>query len=135
MTRSTLLTIFLIIFSKLLTAQVSGGSISGKVMDGGDQKIIDAASISLFKAKDSSLVKISLADKEGNFLFEHIPAGTYYLLLTSTGHLETYSRLMDIKNNARVDAGIIHLKTSIKTLNTVTITAEIKKPVAAHRPQ
>lgn len=128
MTRSTLLTIFLIIFSKLLTAQVSGGSISGKVMDGGDQKIIDAASISLFKAKDSSLVKISLADKEGNFLFEHIPAGTYYLLLTSTGHLETYSRLMDIKNNARVDAGIIHLKTSIKTLNTVTITAEIKKP-------
>jgi len=71
MTRLALLIVFFLIFSKLATAQLQEGSISGKVIDGGAQKIIDAATISLYKAKDSSLVKVNLADNAGNFLFEH----------------------------------------------------------------
>ena len=45
----------------------SGGKISGMIKDGGNQKVIDAASISLLKSSDSSLVKIAVTDKEGNF--------------------------------------------------------------------
>ena len=93
MTRLTLLTVFFLSFSQLLMAQVSTGSIAGTVIDGGDQKVIDAATISLFKAKDSSLVKIDLADKPGNFLFENIPFGKYYLLATSIGRQQAYSPL------------------------------------------
>jgi iron complex outermembrane receptor protein len=88
MTRLTL-TVFLLIFSKLLIAQTHEGGISGVVADGGDQKIIDAATVSLFKAKDSLLFKIGITDKAGNFLFEHLPFGKYYMLATSTGHLKT----------------------------------------------
>ncbi len=128
MTRLTLLTVFFLTFSKLLTAQTQEGSISGTVVDGGDQKIIDAATVSLFKAKDSSLVKINLADKAGNFLFEHIPFGKYYLLATSTGHLQTYSPLLEIKNNSTVNAGALQLTNNIKTLSAVNVTAIIKKP-------
>src|SRR5665647_2662442 len=115
MTRLTLLTVFFLIFSKLLTAQVSEGSISGSVIDGGDQKIIDAATISLFKAKDSSLVKINLADKAGKFLFEHIPPGKYYLLATSTGHFQTYSPLLEVNSNSTVNAGTLQLSDNTKT--------------------
>lgn len=128
MTRLTLLTVFFLIFSKLLTAQVSEGSISGSVIDGGDQKIIDAATISLYKAKDSSLVKINLADKTGNFLFEHIPSGKYYLLATSTGHFQTYSRLLEVNINSTVNAGTLQLSDNTKTLAAVNINASIKKP-------
>src|SRR5450432_391877 len=104
MTRLTLLVVFFLVLSKLATAQVSEGNISGNVIDGGDQKIIDAATISLYKAKDSSLVKVNLADKAGNFLFEHIPFGKYYLSATSTGHLQIYSPLLEVSNNSTVNA-------------------------------
>ena len=46
------------------------GKITGKIKDGGNQQIIDAATISLLKSKDSSLVKSEVTDKEGNYLFE-----------------------------------------------------------------
>jgi iron complex outermembrane recepter protein len=128
MTRLTLLTGFFLIFSKLVSAQAPEGSIAGSVIDGGDQKIIDAATISLYKAKDSSLVKINLADKKGNFLFEHIPVGKYYLLATSTGHLQTYSSFLEVTGNSTINAGFLQLSSSVKTLAAVNINASIKKP-------
>ena len=128
MTRSTLLTLLFLIFSKFLIAQGTDGSISGKVMDGGDQRIIDAATISLFKSTDSSLVKIDLADKSGNFLFENLIPGKYYLLATSSGHLGVYSPVLEVKNNSTIDAGTLHLINNLKTLDAVNVTAVIKKP-------
>ncbi|MEP6951025.1 MAG: outer membrane beta-barrel protein [Ginsengibacter sp.] len=125
MTRLTLI-VFFLIFSKLLTAQVHEGSISGTVADGGDQKIIDAATVSLFKAKDSLLFKIGLTDKTGNFLFENIPYGKYYVLATSTGHLKTNSPILEINNSSVISAGVLQLTNDIKTLKEVTVAA--KKP-------
>jgi len=124
MTRLTLTVVFLF-FSKLLIAQAQG-SISGTVADGGDQKIIDAATVSLFKGKDSVLYKISLTDKTGNFLFEQVPFGKYYILATSTGHLQTSSPMLEINNSSIVSAGILQLTNNIKTLKEVTVAA--KKP-------
>lgn len=129
MTRSTLLTLFFLIASKFLIAQgVEEGSITGTITDGGDQKIIDAATVSLFKVKDSSLVKINLTDKKGNFSFEHVVFGNYYLLATSTGHLKTYSTLLHVNNATPVSAGTLQLKNNVKTLSTVNVTAVVKKP-------
>lgn len=129
MTRLTLLAIFFLFFSKIMSAQVLSGNVRGTVIDGGDQKVIDAATISLFKAADSTLIKISLADKAGNFLFENIPTGKYYLLATSTGHQQAYSSSLIIDgNNISVNAGKLQLKTNVKTLNAVNVTAAIKKP-------
>ena len=128
MTRLTLLTFFFLIFSTLLKAQVAEGVITGTVIDGGDQKIIDAATISLYAAKDSLLVKINLADKSGNFVFEHVPAGKYYLLATSTGHFQTYSPLLEVSGNSTVSAGILKLSCNEKTLAAVNINAPLKKP-------
>lgn len=127
MTKLTL-TVFFVIFSNLVMAQVNEGGISGIIIDGGDQKIIDAATVSLFKAKDSSLFKISLTDKKGNFLFERVPFGKYYILATSTGHLQIYSRVLEVNNNVTVSAGTLQLKNNVKTLSTVNVTAVIKKP-------
>ena len=63
----------------------TGGKVSGSIKDGGNQKIIDAASVSLLKAKDSSLVKVAVTDKAGNFSFENLKEGSYLVLATSIG--------------------------------------------------
>ena len=123
-----ILTMFLLMVSRLLTAQVNEGSISGTVSGGDDQTIIDAATVSLFKAKDSLLFKISLTDKTGNFLFEHIPFGKYYLLAKSTGRFQTYSQLLEVSSNSTVNAGTIQLTINTKTLKAVNVSASIKKP-------
>src|ERR1700748_3343905 len=74
----------------------SGGKISGSIKDGGDQKVIDAASVSLLQSKDSSLVKIVVADNDGNFLFENVKDGDYMVLATSIGHNMVYSKSFEI---------------------------------------
>jgi len=125
MTRLTL-TVFFLIVSELLNAQVKETSISGNVVGGGGQKIIDAATISLFKAKDSVLFKISLTDKTGNYLFEHVPFGKYYILASSTGHLQTYSHMLEINSISPVTVSTLQLTTVLKTLKGVTVIG--KKP-------
>ena len=118
------LTMFFLLAAKLITAQVNEGSISGSISGRSDQKLVDAATISLFKVADSSLYKVNLADERGKFLFEHIPFGKYYLLASSAGHLQTYSQQLEINNNSIVSAGVLQLTKEIKTLKDVTIVAK-----------
>lgn len=106
----------------------SGGKISGSIKDGGNQKIIDAATISLLKAKDSSLVKAAVTDKEGNFIFENVKDGKYLLLATSVGHSKTYSSVVEISPAANTAvAGVLQLVPVDKKLAEVSVTA--KKPL------
>ena len=70
----------------------SNGKISGTIKDGGNQQIIDAATISLLHSNDSSLVKAAITDKEGNFVFENINEGNYFVAATSTGHKTVNSK-------------------------------------------
>ncbi len=64
----------------MATNAQTNSKISGKIINGGDQKIIDAATISLLKSKDSTLVKLSLADKDGYFSFDNLKSGNNYLI-------------------------------------------------------
>lgn len=113
------------IFSTSIFAQTNHGVITGKITDGGDQKILDAATVSLYHLPDSALVKINLTDKEGNFEFEGVTPGKYYLLATSTGHLATYSAPIEFKKDENFEVGVLKLKENIKTLQGVTV--ELKK--------
>ncbi len=126
MKKSTFLTAIFLIFTAFAFAQAPSGTITGSVTDGGDQKIIDAATVALFNTKDSSLVKINLANKTGNFVFSQVPLGKYYLSATSTGRLKAYSQVIEIKDASTVPIGNLQLKENEKTLNEVKV--EIKKP-------
>ena len=50
--------------SFISNAQVKNGKITGTVIDG-NAKTIESATITLLRAKDSSIAKISAADKTG----------------------------------------------------------------------
>ena len=58
LTKNILIVLALTISSSGFTQTL--GKINGGIKDGGNQKIIDAATVSLLKAKDSSLVKTSV---------------------------------------------------------------------------
>ncbi len=77
-------------------AQTNPGKISGSIQDGGNQKVIDAATISLLKASDSSVVKAAITDKSGNFSFENVKNGHYLVKAGSLGHAEVYSARFSI---------------------------------------
>jgi hypothetical protein len=126
MKKSTYFLMLMLVLATSAFAQSPFGSIKGRITDGGDQKIIDAATVSLFKASDSSLVKVNLTDKEGNFIFSEVSFGKYYLLATSTGHLSTFSKTITVENSTPVSAGILKLTENVKTLKEVKVDA--KKP-------
>jgi hypothetical protein len=105
-----------------------GGKISGTITDGGNQKIIDAASVSLLRAKDSALVKVAVADKEGNFYFENVKDGKYLVLATSVGHEKTYSAAIGINaGNTSITVGVLQLVASDKAMKEVVVNS--KKPL------
>ena len=106
---------------------VSGGKISGSIKDGGNQKIIDAATVSLLKAKDSSLVKAAVTDAVGNFNFDNVKEGNYLVLATSIGHAKTYSNIFTVSANNPALVGVLQLVPTDKRLKEVTVTG--KKPL------
>lgn len=107
-------------------AQITG-KITGSIKDGGKQKIIDAASISLLQAVDSSMVKTSVTDKSGNFIFDNVQEGSYLLLASSIGHSKTYSQVVNISQvNPVASTGILQLIPISKNLKEVVVTS--KKP-------
>lgn len=124
MNKILLIILLQVIFWGTSFAQVIPGSIAGKITDGGDQKIIDAATVSLYKAADSSLVKVNLTDKAGNFEFQNIPEGKYYVIASSIGHSSSFSGTVNLKPGGHVSVGALKLENEIKTLKGITVAAK-----------
>src|SRR4051794_9084207 len=68
--------------------------VSGKIADG-TQKGIESATVSLLAAKDSAVLKINVADKEGNFRFENVLDGKYLISATAVGYQLAYSEVFE----------------------------------------
>lgn len=106
----------------------SGGKVSGSIKDGGNQKVIDAASVSLLHAKDSSLVKTAVADKNGLFSFENLKDGNYLVMAASVGHSKVYSKPFNLSaTQPQVTLEVMQLVPLSKKLQEVSVSS--KKPL------
>jgi iron complex outermembrane receptor protein len=93
---TALLTAFLVLITVLSTlAQGPNGKIGGIVGDENGRPI-EAATISLLNAKDSSRVKMTATDKAGHFAFDNLPDGKYRVSASSVGHDPSYSPLVEL---------------------------------------
>lgn len=122
---------FIILMISLLSidsqAQTKTGTVSGSVIDG-NAKTIESATITLLRSKDSSVAKISVANKAGNFLFEDVADGSYLVTISAVGHTQAFSKVFEInQNNLSVILPVIELKPSVKSLDAVTVTT--RKPL------
>ena len=134
----TLLTVALTALSFVSHAQVKTtslpagqGRVTGNVIDG-SQKTIESSTITLLRARDSSVAKMSVADKTGKFEFEKIPEGKYLVSVTAVGHQKGYSESFEIT----AEKNLISLKTielipQSKSLSAVTVIS--KKPLVEQK--
>ncbi|HEX7844339.1 MAG TPA: TonB-dependent receptor, partial [Chitinophagaceae bacterium] len=128
----TLLTIMLLALSLVSFSQTNNGKINGTVIDG-NTKTIESATITLLRAKDSSVAKMSVADKTGKFSFEGVAAGKYMVAISAVGHQKAFSELFEISDaNSTVTLKTIELIPVAKSVGAVTVTA--KKPLIEQKP-
>ena len=103
------------------------GKITGEVRDN-DNKTVVSATVSLLKAKDSALAKITLTTDDGKFQFDNVKFGTYRIAVTHLGAKKYISDPLSISaENSPFLVPTIALKSSDPTeLKAVSVTA--KKP-------
>jgi hypothetical protein len=115
-----------ILLSTLVFSQNKIGKISGVITDE-SQKPVQSASVSLLRAKDSSLVKIAVTDKEGKYEFEKIIEGKFLLSVSSIGFQKKFGQSLEITvDNSTFKAETIKLAAETRSMEGVTVTA--KKP-------
>jgi len=95
--------------------------ISGKVKDA-EGKFPSAATVSLLKSKDSSLVKIAVTDKTGLYELLNIKEGSYLLSITSVGYKKSYSKVFEFKG-VDEELAAVSLEPNPQSMNNVTVTA------------
>ncbi len=102
----------------------SKGIISGSLVNE-DQEPIVYATIGLLSSKDSLLVKGSITDEEGNFVFENVAFGSYLLEISHVGYKKFRSRVFTLNEagNTINEKKIILEKSGI-ALDAVTVTAQ-----------
>ncbi len=91
-----LMVLSLTTLSFISQAQTGTGKVTGHIVDG-SQKIIASATITLLKAKDSSVAKIGAANKDGNFVFEGVDKGRYLVSISAVGHQKAYSDIFELR--------------------------------------
>src|ERR1044071_4126168 len=104
MKRSTLL-FFAVSLFLISSAQSRNGQILGAIKDA-NQKGIASATVALLNAKDSSVAKLAISGKEGDFEFDKIGDGKYLVSITASGLAKAYSQLFELSSvNNRIDLG------------------------------
>lgn len=100
-----------------LTSKVNG-SVTGS------QKAIESASIGLLRAKDSSVVKLAVSDKQGQFEIENVKQGKYLVAVQAVGHAKYYSESFEISGTtAGYTVKAIQLQVVSRSLGNVTVTS------------
>ncbi|WP_301923964.1 TonB-dependent receptor [Ferruginibacter sp.] len=100
----------------------SNGKISGTIKEGCNQQILKGASISLLHSSDSSLAKASITDKDGNFFFENINQGIYFLTASYIGRKTVNSKSFVLSaDKPTVVVEVLQLLPNDKDLKDVTV--------------
>ena len=113
------LLLIVITFSSAVSAQ----KISGIVKDQAG-KGLEKTTVSLLRAKDSSVVKLSVSDQDGRFSFE-APAGKYLVSTSHIGYIPLYSKPFDV--SADLALGDLNMIKAEAALQGVTVSS--RKPI------
>ena len=117
--------IFITLGLLILTAFTQAQNINGVLKDDAG-KPINGASITLNKAKDSSVAKIAVTDKDGKYSITSTFNGKYFITASSVGFKKATSAIFDYTGSSIEVPAIMPTKLS-KDLGEVTVSS--KKPM------
>lgn len=117
-------TLLPLILSITLSSQVlQGQQVTGVVLD--DQgKPLASASIALEKAADSSVVKLSISDPNGQYSISPIAAGRYFLTVSHIGYLPRSSAHFELGREGNYPMSEIRLMPLTAQLQQTVVRAE-----------
>jgi outer membrane receptor protein involved in Fe transport len=110
-----------------VTVQAQTGKISGSV-NSTDNKALDGATVSLLKAKDSSLVKMTVCDKTGQWQLLKVNYGKYFIKAEALGYVSQLKPVELSETQASVSATAFKLVANSKVLKDVQVTT-VRPPV------
>jgi iron complex outermembrane receptor protein len=127
-----LFTIIFLALSVVSRAQnKTAARISGKV-EAANQTVLSAATVTLLKAKDSSVVKMSVSDQNGHFAFDNIRQGKYIIIVSAVGYQKKYSQPLSVSSDSTVtELTPIVLASASKDLKAVTVS--VRKPLVEQK--
>ncbi len=127
---STITTCFLL-FTAIAFAQVSPGTVEGRVNDMNNNPVA-FATVTLLKSSDSVLVKGALTDSLGNYVIENVPAGSYMVAAANLGMARMYSEPVQVTNGEKVSVKTLQLQGNAKNLKEVKVNG--MKPLFEQKP-
>lgn len=104
----------------------SGAKISGTITLS-NATPAEGATVVLLRLKDSTLLKRTLARKDGSYVFEEVPQGSYRVAATSSGHRKSFSEKLELSGQQTVQVPPLQLTAANNELTNVTVTA--KRPL------
>ena len=96
-------------------------------VSGGNHQPLQKATIMLLRLKDSSLVKASFSQPGGQYSFDNIAPGTYFVSATYTGLKDGNTAVFQASGQKEIDLGNLTLLVNDEAMNAVVLTA--KKPL------
>ena len=96
-------------------------TIEGTVVDSVSKRNLASATISIVKAKDSSLVSFARSNEQGFFSVKSVPVGSYLISISYVGFIQQWIAFKTGKN-AKIDLANIYMLDA-SSLSTVTVTA------------
>lgn len=105
-------------------AQNNQGKISGKVTDKDNNSPIQAASVKLLNANDSTLVTGTETDANGDFTLDKVPFGKYSVLVELTGYSKSYARGITLDENNTTQTLELKLKSGTTTTDEIVVESE-----------
>lgn len=105
-------------------AQQTSTKIKGVIEN--NSKGLEAATVSVLNTKDSSLVKMGISNKTGQFEIENLKPSTYLIKISVVGFNDYYSEIIDLIKNPVTNLSTISLINADKGLKNVVVTT--KKP-------
>jgi len=120
------LLLLLTLWSCIAFAQTTRGKVSVTIVND-QQSAVENVTVELLKARDSSLVKVAITDKNGLAEFENIRFGNYILKASNAGKLAQLSSSFSLSSDqTQVTVPKIILQPDAKQMSNVTVTG--RKP-------
>lgn len=116
-----LLFIFVLLLTSSIFAQSYQFKITGTINSEKDKTAIDAATVHLEKAKDSSIVTYTISNDKGKFSLEGKSFSKDVKLFISYVGMDSYSKSIQLNKTSNLDLGTILLKEESNLLSEVVI--------------
>jgi len=131
--RKFLLVFTIFTFALFIKAHAQKGMIEGLIVDSASSRPIAYATVSIYRASDTTLINYKLSDEKGSFQISQLPiAIKLRVIVTYTGNASYRKEFILANGSSKLDLGKILMQASSLTLSEVVIKAE-RPPVVVRK--